>query len=54
MALTAPQDAAVVTTANRAEAAMPNRTSLSSMLPPVRPSALRAVAALTLRPNRSR
>ena len=34
MALTAPQEASVVTTANSAEAAMPKRTSLPSMLPP--------------------
>jgi hypothetical protein len=35
MALTAPQDAAVVTVANSAEALMPKRTSLPSMLPPL-------------------
>ena len=34
MAFTAPHDAAVVTAANRADALMPNRTSLPSMLPP--------------------
>ena len=34
MAITAPQLAAVVMTANRAEAAMPKRVSLPSMLPP--------------------
>ena len=39
MALTAPQEAAVVMTAKSAEAAMPKRTSLPSMLPPSRPSA---------------
>ena len=37
IALTAPHDAAVVTTANRALAAVPKRTSLPSMLPPARP-----------------
>ncbi len=42
MAFTAPHDAAVVMTANSAEAAMPKRVSLPSMLPPVRPSALSA------------
>ncbi len=42
MALTAPQEAAVVMTANSAEATMPKRTSLPSMLPPVRPSAVKA------------
>src|SRR5580700_10285539 len=42
MAFTAPHDAAVVTTANSEEAAMPKRTSLPSILPPVRPSALSA------------
>ena len=40
MALTAPQEAAVVMTAKRLEATMPKRTSLPSMLPPVSPSAL--------------
>ena len=44
MALTAPQEAAVVITAKSAEAAMPKRTSLPSMLPPV-PSTPRAVKA---------
>ena len=39
IALTAPHEAAVVTTANRAEAGMPKRTSLPSMFPPVSPSA---------------
>ncbi len=34
MALTAPQEAAVVTTANRLAARMPKRVSLPSMLPP--------------------
>jgi hypothetical protein len=34
MVLTAPQEAAVVTATNRAEAAMPKRVSLPSMLPP--------------------
>ncbi len=34
MPLTAPQLASVVTVANSAELAMPNRTSLPSMLPP--------------------
>ena len=34
MVLTAPQDASVVTTVNSDELAMPNRTSLPSMLPP--------------------
>ena len=34
MALTAPQEAAVVTAANSAEAVMPKRVSLPSMLPP--------------------
>ena len=38
MALTAPQEAAVVITANSAEATIPKRTSLPSMLPPARPS----------------
>ena len=44
MALTAPQEAAVVITANRAEATMPKRTSLPSMLPasPSTPSAVSA------------
>ena len=42
MALTAPQEAAVVITANRAEATMPKRTSLPSMLPPVSPMAVKA------------
>ena len=42
MALTAPQEAAVVTTANSAEATMPKRTSLPSMFPPVRPMAVKA------------
>ena len=37
IALTAPQDAAVVTTLNKALAAMPKRTSLPSMLPPATP-----------------
>ena len=46
MALTAPQEAAVVITANSAEATMPKRTSLPSMLPPLRPSALSAVVPL--------
>ena len=36
MALTAPHEAAVVIAANSAEAAMPKRTSLPSMLPPAR------------------
>ncbi len=40
MALTAPQEAAVVITANSAEAAMPKRVSLPSMLPPVSPRPL--------------
>ena len=34
MQFTAPQLASVVTVANRAESAMPKRTSLPSMLPP--------------------
>ena len=34
MLLTAPQEASVVTVANRAELAIPKRTSLPSMLPP--------------------
>ena len=34
MALTAPHEAAVVMTTKRAEAAMPKRDSLPSMLPP--------------------
>ena len=34
IAFTAPQLASVVTVAKRAEFAMPNRTSLPSMLPP--------------------
>ncbi len=34
MAFTAPQEAAVVTAANRLLAATPKRTSLPSMLPP--------------------
>ena len=34
IAFTAPHEAAVVTAANSAEAAMPKRTSLPSMLPP--------------------
>jgi hypothetical protein len=42
MALTAPHEAAVVITANRAEATIPKRTSLPSMLPPVRPMAVKA------------
>ena len=37
MPLTAPHDAAVVTTANNADAAVPKRTSLPSMLPPATP-----------------
>ena len=43
MALTAPHEAAVVMTAKSAEAAMPKRTSLPSMLPPAgsSPSAVR-------------
>ena len=43
MALTAPQEAAVVMTANSEEATMPKRTSLPSMLPPASPSAWSAV-----------
>ena len=39
MALTAPHEAAVVITANRADMAVPKRTSLPSMLPPLMPSA---------------
>src|SRR5579871_3415576 len=39
MALTAPQEASVVITANSEDATMPKRTSLPSMLPPVRPKA---------------
>ena len=35
MVLTAPLEVSVVIVANRAELAMPNRTSLPSMLPPV-------------------
>ncbi|MCY1523513.1 hypothetical protein D9M68_584140 [compost metagenome] len=35
MAFTAPHEAAVVTAAKRAEASMPKRTSLPSMLPPL-------------------
>ncbi len=35
MPLTAPHDAAVVTAANKAVAAMPKRDSLPSMLPPL-------------------
>ena len=50
MALTAPQEAAVVITANSAEATMPKRTSLPSMLPPVRPSAFEDVVAVRFRP----
>ena len=50
MALTAPQEAAVVITANSAEATMPKRTSLPSMLPPVRPSALKRVVAVRFGP----
>ncbi|MEY9757283.1 hypothetical protein ABIE73_004678 [Bradyrhizobium yuanmingense] len=46
MAFTAPQDAAVVITANSEDATMPKRTSLPSMLPPVRPSACRVVVPL--------
>src|ERR1700704_1092522 len=46
MALTAPQEAAVVITANRAEATMPKRTSLPSMLPPESPSACIALVPL--------
>ena len=42
MALTAPQDAAVVMTANSADAGMPKRTSLPSMLPPASPIAVKA------------
>ncbi len=42
MALTAPQDAAVVMVAKSAEATMPKRTSLPSMLPPSSPSACRS------------
>ncbi len=42
MALTAPQEAAVVMTANSADATMPKRTSLPSILPPVRPIAVKA------------
>ena len=38
---TAPQDAAVVTTANNAVPTMPKRTSLPSILPPERPIAFR-------------
>ena len=34
MLFTAPQDASVVMVVNRAELAMPKRTSLPSMLPP--------------------
>ena len=41
IALTAPQEAAVVMTENRALAAIPKRTSLPSILPPVVPSAWR-------------
>ncbi len=44
MALTAPQEAAVVMTANNDEATMPKRTSLPSMFPPVRPRAWLSVA----------
>ena len=50
MALTAPQEAAVVMTANSAETAMPKRTSLPSMLPPSRPSACEQRVAGGLRP----
>ena len=42
MLLTAPQEASVVTVANRAELAIPKRTSLPSMLPPSSPSAASA------------
>ena len=42
MALTAPQLASVVTVAKSAEAAMPKRTSLPSMLPPGRAAPARA------------
>ena len=42
MALTAPHEASVVITLKSEEATMPKRTSLPSMLPPVRPSALSA------------
>src|SRR5829696_3977768 len=37
MAMTAPQEAAVVITAKRADVAIPKRTSLPSMLPPESP-----------------
>ena len=50
MALTAPHEAAVVITANSAEAAMPKRTSLPSMLPPVRPERGEARVAVRLGP----
>ena len=43
MELTAPQEASVVTVANRAERAMPKRISLPSMLPPLSPSTLARV-----------
>ena len=43
--LTEPLDAAVVVTAHRLELAMPKRTSLPSMLAPVRPER-REVASL--------
>src|SRR5262249_35630804 len=42
MALTAPQEAAVVMTANSEDAGMPKRTSLPSILPPVSPIAVNA------------
>ena len=38
-ALTAPQEATVVTAANRLEEPMPKRCSLPSMLPPTSPAA---------------
>ena len=50
MALTAPHEAAVVITANSAEATMPKRTSLPSMLPPVRPMRGEGVVAVRFRP----
>ena len=50
MALTAPQEAAVVTTANSEEATMPKRTSLPSMLPPDKPERVHRGGAARFRP----
>ena len=51
MVLTAPQEVAVVTAANSAEAAMPKRVSLPSMLPPAC-SALASLVDALLRNQR--